>query len=61
MQANNYNFPVLLDGDAAVTQLYGISGIPVTFFIGRDGVIKYIKRGQFLSLAELQVDLNKIA
>jgi peroxiredoxin len=61
MQANNYDFPVLLDAEAAVTRLYGVSGIPMTFFIGRDGTIKYIKRGHFLSLAELQNDLNTIA
>jgi peroxiredoxin len=61
MQANSYDFPVLLDTNDAVAIQYGVSGIPVTFFIGRDGAIKYIKRGQFISLGELQNDLNKIA
>ncbi len=61
MQNNEYNFPVLLDTDYAVKQLYGVSGIPVTFFIDRSGVIQYIKRGMFISLNELQNSLNKIA
>jgi cytochrome c biogenesis protein CcmG, thiol:disulfide interchange protein DsbE len=60
MQANDYDFPVLFDTNAALARQYGVSGIPVTFFIGRDGIIKYIKRGQFLSLNELQNSLNKI-
>jgi cytochrome c biogenesis protein CcmG/thiol:disulfide interchange protein DsbE len=59
--SNHYDFPVLMDGDAAVTRLYGVSGVPITFFIDRSGVIKYIKRGEFLSLADLQNALNTIA
>lgn len=61
MQARSYDVPVLLDTNDAVAIEYGVSGIPMTFFIGRDGTIKYIKRGQFLSLAELQNSLNTIA
>jgi peroxiredoxin len=61
MQNNEYDFPVLLDTDYAVKELYGVSGIPVTFFIDRNGVIQYIKRGFFISLNELQNSLNKIA
>ena len=61
MQANDYDFTVLLDASSSVAVKYGVSGIPATFFIGRDGVIKYIKRGEFFSQNELQVALNKIA
>jgi len=61
MDAHGYSMPVLLDTDAGVALQYGVSGIPTTFFIDRAGVIKYIKRGEFLSLSELQNDLNKIA
>ena len=59
--SHGYSIPVFPDANDAVALKYGVSGIPMTFFIGRDGSIKYIKRGMFLSLAELQVDLNKIA
>jgi peroxiredoxin len=61
MQDNGYDFPVLLDTDYSVKQLYGVTGIPMSFFIDRDGVIQYIKRGMFISLNELQNALNKIA
>ena len=60
IQSKGYAFPVLLDTDSAVTAEYAISGVPMTFFIGRDGTIKYIQRGAFTSLTELQSDLNKI-
>ena len=59
--SNGYTVPVLVDAGEATAITYGVSGIPATFFIGRDGNIKYIKLGMFLSLAELQVDLDKIA
>ena len=61
MQANHYTVPVLLDTQMGVLLKYGVSGVPTTFFIGRDGVIKYIKRGMFVSQNELQNALNKIA
>jgi peroxiredoxin len=61
MQDNDYDFPVLLDTDYAVKQNYGVSGIPITFFIDRDGIIQYIKRGMFISINELQNALNKVA
>jgi peroxiredoxin len=61
LQSKNYTTPVLLDQTASAMMKYGVSGVPMTFFIGRDGIIKYIKRGAFISAGELQNDLNKIA
>lgn len=34
------SYPVLLDPGAKVTRLYGVTGLPMTLFIGRDGKIK---------------------
>lgn len=39
MASNGYNFPVLLDTSNATSAAYGVSGIPSTFVIGRDGQI----------------------
>jgi cytochrome c biogenesis protein CcmG, thiol:disulfide interchange protein DsbE len=61
LQSNKYTVPVLLDTQMGVLLKYGVSGVPMTFFIGRDGVIKYVKRGQFISQNELQNSLNKIS
>ena len=59
MQSHNYSVTVLLDGSAAAMD-YGVSGVPMAFFIGRDGIIKYVKLGAFSSLSDMQNDLNKI-
>lgn len=42
MQANQANYPVLLDADGnhAVADLYQVDGIPASFFVDKDGVIR---------------------
>ncbi len=43
LSSSNIDLKVLLDQDGAVTQTYGISGFPTTFFINKDGTLyKYI-------------------
>ncbi|QNU67219.1 TlpA family protein disulfide reductase [Ruminiclostridium herbifermentans] len=37
LTSNNIDLKVLLDQDGAVTQTYGITGFPTTFFINKDG------------------------
>lgn len=39
MASNGYNFPVLLDTSNVTSAAYGVSGIPSTFVIGRNGQI----------------------
>jgi peroxiredoxin len=58
--SKSFTLATLLDSGSKVTQTYGISGIPTTFFIDREGIIRHIKRGAFLSMAELQISLNRI-
>ena len=38
-------FPVLLDGDKAVTRLYDLGSMPATVLIDRDGRVRYLHRG----------------
>jgi hypothetical protein len=59
MQSNGYDFPVLLNGSSAAVD-YGVSGVPMTFFISRSGNIQYIKLGAFSNLAEFQIGIDKI-
>lgn len=33
------SFPVLLDSDGKVSEYFSVSGIPVSFLIGRDGAV----------------------
>jgi peroxiredoxin len=39
MKANGFNFPVLID-DKNVSREYGITGVPETFVISKNGIIK---------------------
>ena len=60
MQDNNLSFPVLLDADASVAIMYDVSGIPVTFFIDKDGIIQERHLGAFSSAADIENSLGKI-
>ena len=42
---NNYDFPVLLDADNAVSAAYGVSALPSAFVIDRDGRIAWDHAG----------------
>lgn len=47
-------FPALLDTDASVSRAYNVSGIPVTFFIDENGIIRSKKTGAFTGMEELE-------
>jgi cytochrome c biogenesis protein CcmG/thiol:disulfide interchange protein DsbE len=40
------SFPALLDGSSSVGHAYLVSGLPVTFFVGRDGRVAHVFHGQ---------------
>lgn len=52
MNSKKLTFPVGLDPDAVVATQYGVSGIPTTFFITREGNIKRMFVG---ALGEVQL------
>lgn len=56
--AHEIKFPVLLDRWKKTAQAYGIPGVPVTFFIDTQGIIKAYKLGAFQSQNELEVGLD---
>jgi len=37
----------ILDLDGQTTRRYGVVGLPTTFFIDGQGVIRYVERGEF--------------
>ena len=51
---NRLTFTVLLDTSGEVAMLYNVSGIPVTYIIDKDGIIKSMKLGAFFN--KLQID-----
>ena len=58
----NYEFslPVLLDTKQDVGQKYNITGIPITFFIDKDGIIQDKVIGAFQNKAQIENRLSKI-
>jgi len=55
-----YIFPVLLAPGNQVPLSYNVRGIPATFFIDADGVIRDIKVGAFFGMGEIESKLAKI-
>ena len=60
LQTNKYTLPVMIDSGGRVARAYGVSAIPITFFINRDGTVRQVKRGMFLSINEVNVALGRI-
>jgi cytochrome c biogenesis protein CcmG, thiol:disulfide interchange protein DsbE len=55
-----YSFPILLDERGAVNQLYAISSLPTTFFIGRDGKVRDLVIGGPLTIAGLSARIEAL-
>ena len=54
MQDKGYTMTVLLDEAGTVGKLYAVRGIPTTFFIDENGIIRDIKVGPFSGVADLE-------
>jgi peroxiredoxin len=55
-----YSFTVLLDTSGEIGNMYNIRGLPTTFFIGKDGIIKDIQIGAFSSKEQIEQKLSLI-
>ena len=51
---NNLNFVIPFDPRGGVASLYNVRGLPTSFFIDSEGVIKSIKVGPFISTSEIE-------
>jgi peroxiredoxin len=60
MEHFGLSFPVALDKSTSVAKNYNIRGIPTTFFIDKNGIIKDMKVGAFLSRGELDGRLENL-
>lgn len=52
-------FPALLDSDGDVAKHYRVSGLPVTYFIDKDGIVRGVKIGE-VKEADFEENLKKI-
>ncbi|MDD5038848.1 MAG: TlpA disulfide reductase family protein [Dehalococcoidales bacterium] len=60
LTARNLSLPVYIDTDASVAQKYGISAIPTTYFVDKDGKIYEKVIGAFPSKESIEVYLTGI-
>jgi peroxiredoxin len=60
MRDYNLSFPVLLDMKGNVAGKYNITGIPATYFIDSDGIIRDMQIGAFRSVAEIEDILSRV-
>lgn len=54
-----FTFPTGLDADGTIRVAYGIYGLPMTYFIDREGLIHYVHAGA-VTEALLKYELGKI-
>jgi len=57
---NGLFMPVLLDSNKQVSQDYGITGVPETFFIDKNGIIRKWQIGAYPSVQAIEDDLKII-
>jgi peroxiredoxin len=60
LATKRYSMPVLFDLAGDVSDRYGVTSIPATYFIGRDGVIKQKFIGAFPSIRAIETQLKTI-
>jgi peroxiredoxin len=58
--SHGITYPVLLDRQRELTQIYGLPGVPVTFIIDSEGITKAYKIGAFQSREEIESGLKDI-
>ena len=46
------------DMGTKVSQMFRIKGVPETYFIDRNGVLRYVQVGPFLSVGDIQTQIN---
>jgi len=60
MAGGGYTFPALMDSGGSAATAYRISAIPITCLIARDGTVRYVKRGKYFSLNEINLGFERI-
>ena len=60
VRAHHWGFPVALDRDGEVSNIYGIGGCPTTVFAAKGGKVRATKLGK-LTVAQLRHQIDRIA
>lgn len=56
---NNLNFLIPVDPRGGVATLFNVRGLPTTFFIDSEGVIKSVKVGPFINTNEIEERMSQ--
>jgi hypothetical protein len=59
-KSNNYSFTTLLDTQQIVGRAYNIWSIPTTIFIDKNGIIRSVRIGAFVSESQIKSYVSKI-
>ncbi|GAB4418371.1 MAG: TlpA disulfide reductase family protein [Anaerolineae bacterium] len=59
IKANGFGFPVLLDSQGELMNLYGVRGLPTTFIVDRNGLVRHIQSGA-ITEAELEAVVSPL-
>jgi cytochrome c biogenesis protein CcmG/thiol:disulfide interchange protein DsbE len=60
VQTNHLTYPILMDSQGQVSQLYDLRSLPTSFFIDGDGMIQEVVVGGPLSEAGLQIRVEQL-
>lgn len=60
IQAYRHTFPVLMDRENRVANLYGVYGLPVSVFIDEAGIVRSYIKGGLLTEQKIEDELAKI-
>ena len=60
VESQGLTFPVLLDSEGVVDEIYDYAFFPTAFFIDADGSIREVKEGRFHSPEEIKSILNSL-
>lgn len=58
IEKQGFTFPVLLDRNGTVNQMYCVPALPATMFIDSEGIVKFGKAGAFSSVEDLENSLS---
>ncbi len=60
IKEGGYTFPVVLDRDGDLSARYRVTGIPETFLVDRDGIVRFRLAGAYSSTEEIIASLSII-
>ena len=60
IESHRLTFPVLLDSEGVVDEVYQPSLFPTTFFVDAEGILRGIKEGRFHNPEEIEAILKSL-